>query len=210
MVETYTLPIATATELGGIKVGSGLDNQCNHWCIWMPMAGGTTYTLPAATTTTLGGVIVGSGLSVTADGTTSVDIATTWHHWYGVLLVMVCPLLVLEQQQIDQTSRFHNLVLPTTLPQPTRLSIHTVTWCCHRCRFLLVMPTRQTALQTTRSLWGQNFDGTADVTGALTDVHFSITGVDLTLNGTTTIQLKPDSDTGLELFNGRPYYSHNV
>lgn len=66
----YTLPPATASTLGGIKVGSGVTVQ----------ADGTisvaTYTLPVATTTVLGGVKVGSGLTADASGVLSVVAST--------------------------------------------------------------------------------------------------------------------------------------
>ena len=65
----YTLPAATTTTLGGVKVGSGLKVAADGKL----SADAQKYTLPAATTTTLGGVKVGSGLKVTADGKLSAD-----------------------------------------------------------------------------------------------------------------------------------------
>tara|TARA_B100001250_G_scaffold207575_1_gene178208 strand:+ start:1603 stop:2808 length:1206 start_codon:yes stop_codon:yes gene_type:complete len=53
----YTLPIASTTVLGGIKVGSNLTIDANG-----VLAGVSSYTLPTATTTVLGGVKI--------DGTT--------------------------------------------------------------------------------------------------------------------------------------------
>jgi hypothetical protein len=67
----YTLPTATASVLGGIKIGSGLTIDGSG----VVTAAGT-YTLPAATVSTLGGVIVGTGLSVTS-GTISVSYGTS-------------------------------------------------------------------------------------------------------------------------------------
>lgn len=56
----YHLPIASATTLGGIKVGTNLtieeDGTLN--------AESTEYNLPVATSSTLGGIKVGSGLNV--------------------------------------------------------------------------------------------------------------------------------------------------
>lgn len=56
----YHLPIASATTLGGIKVGTNLtiedDGTLN--------AESTEYNLPVATTSTLGGIMIGSGLSI--------------------------------------------------------------------------------------------------------------------------------------------------
>lgn len=65
----YHLPIASATTLGGIKVGTNLtieeDGTLN--------AESTEYQLPAATSSTLGGVKIGNGLNI-SDGTASVDV----------------------------------------------------------------------------------------------------------------------------------------
>lgn len=56
----YTLPKATSSTLGGIKVGSGLtistDGTLNSSAV--------NYTLPTASSSTLGGIKVGSGLSI--------------------------------------------------------------------------------------------------------------------------------------------------
>ena len=60
---TYHLPIASETQLGGIKVGNNLtieeDGTLN--------AESTEYNLPVATSSTLGGVKIGSGLSMAED-----------------------------------------------------------------------------------------------------------------------------------------------
>lgn len=65
----YHLPIASATTLGGIKVGTNLtiedDGTLN--------AESTEYQLPAATSSTLGGIKIGSGLSI-SDGVASVTV----------------------------------------------------------------------------------------------------------------------------------------
>jgi len=61
----YTLPPATTTVLGGIKVGANLTVAADGTLA----AAAASYTLPAATATVLGGIKVGSGLSVAADGT---------------------------------------------------------------------------------------------------------------------------------------------
>jgi hypothetical protein len=67
----YSLPTATASTLGGIKIGSGLTIDGSG----VVTAAGT-YTLPAATGSVLGGVIVGTGLAVTS-GTVSVSYGTS-------------------------------------------------------------------------------------------------------------------------------------
>lgn len=61
----YTLPAATTSSLGGIKVGSGLsiDNTGE--------LSADQYQLPIASSSTLGGVKVGSGISIASDGTIS-------------------------------------------------------------------------------------------------------------------------------------------
>lgn len=64
----YTLPAATASTLGGVKVGSGLS-VTEDGTLSSDAQG---YTLPTATATTLGGVKVGSGLKVYRDGTIDV------------------------------------------------------------------------------------------------------------------------------------------
>jgi hypothetical protein len=62
----YVLPQASATVLGGVKVGSGLVMSGDG-----KLAVSYAYTLTPATTSALGGVKVGTGLTVTADGTLS-------------------------------------------------------------------------------------------------------------------------------------------
>ena len=64
LVRPYTLPAATSTTLGGIKVGDNLSIDASG-----RLSGAAPYALPAATTSTLGGVKAGSNLTVYADGT---------------------------------------------------------------------------------------------------------------------------------------------
>ena len=61
--ETY-IPTASATELGGIKVGTGLSIDSNG-----VLSGSNQYVLPNASASELGGIKVGSGLSIDANGT---------------------------------------------------------------------------------------------------------------------------------------------
>lgn len=65
----YTLPAATETVLGGIKVGENLSITEDG--VLSASAPGSEYELPPATTDTLGGVKVGDNLTVTDDGTIS-------------------------------------------------------------------------------------------------------------------------------------------
>lgn len=64
---TYHLPIASATQLGGIKVGDNLTIEEDGTLNANPAG----YTLPTATASTLGGIKVGDKLSI-SDGTLSV------------------------------------------------------------------------------------------------------------------------------------------
>ena len=64
LVKPYSLPAATSTTLGGIKVGDNLSIDASG-----RLSGAAPYALPAATTSTLGGVKAGSNLTVYADGT---------------------------------------------------------------------------------------------------------------------------------------------
>jgi len=67
----YSLPTASGSVLGGVKIGSGISIDGNG-----VISASAGYTLPNATTTTLGGVIVGTGLAVSS-GTVSVSYGTT-------------------------------------------------------------------------------------------------------------------------------------
>ena len=62
----YTLPPATATTLGGVKAGPGLNITPDG-----TLSAAEQYALPAATATTLGGVQVGAYLDIAPDGTIS-------------------------------------------------------------------------------------------------------------------------------------------
>lgn len=70
--EGYTLPPASATTLGGVKIGSGI-NVTPDGIISANGGGGAPYELPAATNTTLGGIKVGDNLTITPDGKLSAN-----------------------------------------------------------------------------------------------------------------------------------------
>lgn len=70
--EGYTLPPASATTLGGVKIGNGISVTADG-VISAEGGGGTPYELPAATTTTLGGIKVGDNLTITPDGKLSAN-----------------------------------------------------------------------------------------------------------------------------------------
>ena len=75
----YTLPVASADVLGGVKVGSGLAVQLDG-----TLSSTGVGELPVASASRLGAVKVGRGLTITADGLLSVDLSalvstgTTW------------------------------------------------------------------------------------------------------------------------------------
>lgn len=64
----YVLPVASASTLGGVKVGNNLSIDASG--VLSANAGG--YTLPPATASTLGGVIIGDNVTVDANGEISV------------------------------------------------------------------------------------------------------------------------------------------
>ena len=68
--DEYVLPIASASELGGIKVGEGLSIDEEGI---LSADGGEEYTLPVAGESTLGGVKIGEGLSIDEEGVLSAD-----------------------------------------------------------------------------------------------------------------------------------------
>ena len=63
---SYTLPAATTSNLGGIKIGTGLSIDANG-----VVTSAGSYSLPTATTNQLGGIKVGSNLSIDAAGVLS-------------------------------------------------------------------------------------------------------------------------------------------
>lgn len=95
---SYTLPVATSTVLGGVKIGSGvtitngvISVSTNYEA---PITAGTTaqywrgdktwqtlptYTLPIASGTVLGGIKVGTNLSIDVNGVLSSTDTNTWN-----------------------------------------------------------------------------------------------------------------------------------
>ena len=68
----YTLPQATTTVLGGVRVdGTSITIDPSNGQISAAPSG---FTLPAATGATLGGVIIGAGLSITSSGVLSSNV----------------------------------------------------------------------------------------------------------------------------------------
>jgi len=73
-IVSYTLPTASPTVLGGIKVGSNLSIDANG-----VLSAGNSYVLPIASPTVLGGIKVGTNLSIDANGVlSSTDTNTTY------------------------------------------------------------------------------------------------------------------------------------
>ena len=68
----YTLPIASDSTLGGIKVGNNLSIDENG-----VLSGTASYELPVATSSTLGGVKIGDNVNVDANGVISVAAPTS-------------------------------------------------------------------------------------------------------------------------------------
>jgi hypothetical protein len=76
---SYTLPIATPSVLGGIKVGTGLSINTTSGVL--SVIPDSEYVLPVATTSILGGIKVGRNLTIDGDGvlnalTTTTNIST--------------------------------------------------------------------------------------------------------------------------------------
>jgi hypothetical protein len=67
---SYTLPVATASVLGGVKQGTNITIAADGTI--SASSGGGSYTLPVSTASVLGGVKIGSNVSVAGDGTISV------------------------------------------------------------------------------------------------------------------------------------------
>lgn len=74
---TYTLPAASDTVLGGVKIDGVTLALNGSGQLYYTGSGVGGYTLPPATASTLGGIKVGTNLSVTVDGTLSATIPTT-------------------------------------------------------------------------------------------------------------------------------------
>jgi hypothetical protein len=68
--QVYTLPTASATALGGIKIGQGLSIDANG-----VVSAAQQYVLPVANANTLGGVRIGTGLQVDSNGVISAAVS---------------------------------------------------------------------------------------------------------------------------------------
>jgi hypothetical protein len=75
---SYTLPVATAFDLGGVKQGAGITISVDGTISASSGSGGgppTEYTLPVASASVLGGVMIGSGLLISS-GVLSTNLST--------------------------------------------------------------------------------------------------------------------------------------
>ena len=71
----YELPIASSSQLGGIKIGNGLNIAGDGTVsVTGGTGGGGSYTLPVASKTVLGGVKKGDTVKISSDGTLNVDV----------------------------------------------------------------------------------------------------------------------------------------
>lgn len=69
---TYTLPKASSTTLGGVKIGNNIDVDSNG-----VISTHSPYTLSPATSSAIGGVKPGTGMEVTSDGTLNCTVTDT-------------------------------------------------------------------------------------------------------------------------------------
>jgi hypothetical protein len=78
--QTYVLPTATGSVLGGVKIGSSLNIASDvidiNTATLMTTATYAQFVTTTATETRLGGIIIGSNLSVTGNATVSIATAT--------------------------------------------------------------------------------------------------------------------------------------
>jgi hypothetical protein len=73
--ENYTLPVASNSTLGGVKIGDNIFISSDGT---ISVSSSSSYVLPVATTSTLGGIKVGSNLTISPDGTlNAVSIGTS-------------------------------------------------------------------------------------------------------------------------------------
>lgn len=69
----YTLPTASSSVLGGVKVGANLSIDVNG----VLNANPGSYSLPTASGSTLGGIKIGSGLSIDGNGVVNATVASS-------------------------------------------------------------------------------------------------------------------------------------
>jgi hypothetical protein len=98
---TFTPPIATASVLGGVKIGSGVT-VAGDGTISV-----TAYSLPTASASVLGGVKVGTGLAVAGDGTLSVS---------NIDLGSFFPGIPANSQRMARTKIIRTIILKAGLP----------------------------------------------------------------------------------------------
>lgn len=72
----YSLPVASASALGGVKQGTGVTIASDGTLSAAGGTGGAAYTLPPASASTLGGVKQGVNITIASDGTISAASST--------------------------------------------------------------------------------------------------------------------------------------
>lgn len=98
---TTSIPTASATVLGAIKVGNNLSIDGDG-----VLSAGNSYVLPAATDTTLGGVIVGDGINLALTG--EISVPTTLFHGFSVNSVGDLIYSTTADPSIDLQDQFGN------------------------------------------------------------------------------------------------------
>jgi hypothetical protein len=87
--EPYTLPVATASVLGGVKIGANVTVAGDG-----TISVATPYTLPVATTTNMGGVIVPASGGILVDGSGNItlnasDVVTSFNTRTGAVTLTI-------------------------------------------------------------------------------------------------------------------------
>lgn len=99
-----TLTPATATHLGGVKIGNGI-NVTTDGTISID-----EYNIPIATTTTLGGVIVGDGLSVDSNGVISTDSQSSTEYQAGDAIEIYSESISPEYKHVEYIETYSDTV----------------------------------------------------------------------------------------------------
>jgi hypothetical protein len=104
--QTYVLPTASGSVLGGVKIGTSLNNVGGvidvNTATLMTTATYAQFVTTTATETRLGGFIVGSNLSVTGNGTLS--IATATNSVLGLVSVDLNTGIAVQQGRLSLTT----------------------------------------------------------------------------------------------------------
>ncbi|KAA6348666.1 hypothetical protein EZS27_003899 [termite gut metagenome] len=164
----YDLPVATPSVLGGVKPDGSTITVTEDGII-SSTGGGSGYTLPPATTDILGGIKVGAGLSVTGDGLLSSS-------GEGGVVKSVTNANGLS---LDGTG---NLSMSALTKTDVGLGNVDNTADSNKSVASFAVP---------RTLWGQSFDGTSNITGAISATrNITPETTDLYSLGTSALKYK--------------------